>query len=99
MPFSITILGIMTLNTVILSFFKLNVIMLSVVAPPKPVKSSGFFSGKPIRDPKTGFCIECGPDEPGEIVGGVRNDDRGGPKNFSVSSMREPLSKGKAQYN
>ena len=44
-------------------------------------------SGNPIRNPKTGLCIECQPDEPGEIIGGVRDDDRGGPKNFSVTEF------------
>jgi hypothetical protein len=43
--------------------------------------------GNAIRDPKSGLCIECQPDEPGEIVGGVRDDDRGGPKNFSVKNF------------
>eukprot|EP00929_Paragymnodinium_shiwhaense_P108490 TRINITY_DN74807_c0_g1_i1.p1 TRINITY_DN74807_c0_g1~~TRINITY_DN74807_c0_g1_i1.p1 ORF type:complete len:646 (-),score=201.07 TRINITY_DN74807_c0_g1_i1:144-2081(-) len=26
----------------------------------------------PIRDAKTGFCIECGPDEPGELVAPIK---------------------------
>ena len=49
-----------------------------------------FYSGNAIRNPKTGLCIECGPFEPGEIIGGVRNDDRGGPKNFSVNAGPRP---------
>lgn len=40
--------------------------------------------GNPIRNRKTGYCIQCGPNEPGEIIGGIRDDDRGGPKNFAA---------------
>ena len=37
-----------------------------------------------MRDPKTGLCIQCKPDEEGEIIGLVRPDDRGGPEKFQV---------------
>ena len=41
-------------------------------------------NGDPIRDPKTGLCIHCGPDEEGEVIGLVRPDDRGGPEKFQA---------------
>lgn len=41
-------------------------------------------AGDPVRDSKTGLCIRCGPHEPGELVGKVRDDDRGGPDKFKA---------------
>ena len=43
-----------------------------------------FFKGEPIRDIKTGLCVQCKPGEEGEIIGLVRPDDRGGPEKFQV---------------
>ena len=46
-----------------------------------------------MRDPKTGLCIQCKPDEEGEIIGLVRPDDRGGPEKFQVilKNCKRPL--------
>ena len=44
-----------------------------------------------MRDPKTDLCIQCKPDEEGEIIGLVRPDDRGGPEKFQVISLKGPL--------
>ena len=46
-----------------------------------------YLIGEPLRDPKTGLCIHCKPDEEGEIIGLVRPDDRGGPEKFQVISI------------
>ena len=37
-----------------------------------------------MRDKKTGFCIVCGPEEPGEMVTKMFPNDRGGPDNYQV---------------
>jgi len=41
-------------------------------------------NGEPLRDSKTGLCIQCKPNEEGEIIGLVRPDDRGGPEKFQA---------------
>jgi hypothetical protein len=33
------------------------------------------YTGEPIRDPKTGLAIHCGPNEPGELVGVIKEGD------------------------
>lgn len=50
----------------------------------------------PYRDPKTGFCVECPPDEPGELLNPIRNltsTADGSTSNFEGYTSKEATEK------
>ena len=47
-------------------------IWLSNIVPLKIIKVDE--DGNPIRNPKTGLCIRCGPNEAGELVGMIKKN-------------------------
>ena len=48
------------------------------------ISFSSIHPGTLVRNSKSGLCIPCAPGEPGELVGKIQSNDRGGEKNFKV---------------